>query len=66
MKNNKWFYFQRGFILGLPITVGFLVYHLLGVDTFSMKLITQIAIKSLATGFMTGLVLGVLNLFFKK
>jgi hypothetical protein len=25
VKNNKRFYFQRGFGLGLPITVGFLV-----------------------------------------
>jgi hypothetical protein len=64
---TKLYYFRVAFIsLTIGITVGLFVYDLLGVLFFDDPIsIGNIALRSLFVGFFTGLILGLLNMYFK-
>ena len=63
---NKLFYFKVTFFaVSAGLFAGLFVYGLFDVDFSNGQEITNLFLKSLATGVGTGLVLGILNMFFK-
>lgn len=62
---NRFYYFKIVFLpISAAIFSAMLVYGLFEID-FSSDTIIKLLIKSLAAGVLSGLVLGVLNVFFK-
>lgn len=64
---NKFYYFK---IVFLPILIAFfagsIIYGFLEFKfEYSIEAVVKLIVKSLAVGFLTGLVLGILNVFFK-
>jgi len=63
---SKWFYFKIAFFsISAGLFVGLFVYGLFDIDFSNSQAIMKLLLKSLATGIGTGLVLGILNVFFK-
>ena len=63
---SKLFYFKVTFLaVSAGLFVGLFVYGLFDIDFSNGQEIMQLFLKSLVTGVGTGLVLGILNMFFK-
>lgn len=63
---NKFFYFKVTFIyISTGLFTGTLVYGLFDVDFSNTESILKLVLKSLVTAIGTGLILGILNMFFK-
>jgi hypothetical protein len=63
---NKLFYFKVTFLsISAGLFAGILVYGLFDVDFSSNQALTNFLFKSFGTAIGTGLVLGILNMFFK-
>lgn len=64
---KKAYYFKTVFIpLAVGITVGLFTYDLLGMLFFNEPIsVINTALRSLFVGFFTGLILGLLNMYFK-
>ena len=63
---NKFFYFKVTFLsISFGLFIGILVYGLFDLDFSNSDAIVKLLFKSLAIAIVTGLVLGILNMFFK-
>lgn len=63
---NKFFYFKVTFLsISAGLFTGMLVYGLFDVDFSNTESILKLVLKSLVTAIGTGLILGILNMFFK-
>ena len=63
---SKGFYFKiTFFVVSASLFVGLFVYGLFDVDFSNSKELSKLFIKSLFTGVVTGLVLGVINMYLK-
>jgi hypothetical protein len=63
---NKFFYFKVTFLsISAGLFTGMLVYGLFDVDFSNTDSIMKLVLKSLVTAIGTGLILGILNMFFK-
>ena len=63
---SKLFYFKVTFLsVSAGLFVGRFVYGAFDLDFSSTADISRLFIKSIATGLITGFVLGILNMFFK-
>ncbi|MFM9989083.1 hypothetical protein [Flavobacterium sp.] len=63
---NNFFYFKVTFLsISAGLFAGIFVYGLFDIDLSNSEAITKLLLKSLATGIGTGIVLGILNMFFK-
>lgn len=64
---TKFYYFKVAFIaLAVGITVGLFIYDLMGILFFDDPIsIKSVALRSLFVGFFSGLILGILNMYFK-
>ena len=60
------YYFKVAFLsVSAGMTVGMIVYGLFDMDYNNESGIAQLFLRSIATGVVVGLVMGVLNIFFK-
>lgn len=63
---NRFFYFKVTFLsVTAGLFAGILVFGLFDIDFSNTDAITKLLLKSLVTAIGTGLVLGILNMFFK-
>jgi len=63
---NRFFYFKVTFLsVTAGLFAGIVVFGLFDVDFSNTDAITKLLLKSLVTAIGTGLVLGILNMFFK-
>ncbi|MBS1639136.1 MAG: hypothetical protein JSR12_03690 [Bacteroidetes bacterium] len=63
---NKLFYFKVTFLqISAGLFTGMIVYGLFDIDFSKSEMIMSLIKKSLVTATSTGLILGVLNMFFK-
>ena len=63
---NKFFYFKVTFLsISAGLFTGMLAYGLFDVDFSNTESILKLVLKSLVTAIGTGLILGILNMFFK-
>jgi hypothetical protein len=63
---NRFFYFKVTFsAIALGLFAGLLIYGLLDVDFSNRNSVTKWFLKAFLTAIGTGLVLGILNMFFK-
>lgn len=63
---NKFFYFKVTFLsITARIFTGLFVYGLFDVNISDTQAVLRLLLKSIATGIGSGLVLGVLNMYFK-
>jgi len=63
---NRFFYFKVTFLsVTAGLFAGILVFGLFDIDFSNTDAITKLLLKSLVTAIGTGLILGILNMFFK-
>lgn len=63
---NRFFYFKMTFLsITAGLFAGILVYGLFDIDFSNREALTTLLLKSFVTAIGTGLVLGILNMFFK-
>ena len=63
---NRFFYFKVTFLsISAGLFVGMLVYGFLDINFSNSEAITKLLLKSLVTAIVTGLTMGILNMFFK-
>ncbi|HCQ13739.1 hypothetical protein [Flavobacterium sp.] len=63
---NRFFYFKVTFLsITAGLFAGILVYGLFDIDFSDSEALTQLLLKSFVTAVGTGLILGILNMFFK-
>lgn len=63
---KRFFYFKSTFLaISIGLFVGMLVYGLFDIDFSNNKELTKLLLKSFFTSIITGLILGILNMFFK-
>lgn len=63
---NRFFYFKITFLaLSAGIFAGKIVYGLFDIDFSNTEAITKLVLKSFATATITGLILGIMNMFLK-
>ncbi len=63
---NKFFYFKVTFLsISAGLFTGMLAYGLFDADFSNTESILKLVLKSLVTAIGTGLILGILNMFFK-
>jgi len=63
---NRFFYFKVTFLsVTAGLFAGIVVFGLFDVDFSNTDAITKLLLKSIVTAIGTGLVLGILNMFFK-
>lgn len=63
---NRFFYFKVTFLsVTAGLFAGILVFGLFDIDFSNTDAITRLLLKALVTAIGTGLVLGILNMFFK-
>ncbi len=63
---NRFYYFKMTFLsIAAGLFAGMLVYGLFDVDFSNTEALTKLLLKSLCVAVATGLILGILNMFFK-
>lgn len=63
---NKFSYFKKTFLpIFVGLFVGIFVYGLFDIDFSNNEVLTKLLFRSFVTAITTGLVLGILNMFFK-
>jgi xanthosine utilization system XapX-like protein len=63
---NRFFYFRVTFLsISAGLFAGMLVYGLFDVDFSNREALTKLLLKSLMGALGTGLIMGILNMFFK-
>ena len=63
---NKLYYFKVAFItISISVFAGSLTYGLFDVDFSNSKAIIKLLERSFATGIIDGLIIGLINIFFK-
>jgi hypothetical protein len=63
---DRFFYFKVTFLsISAGLFVGMLVYGFLDINFSNSEAITKLLLKSLVTAIVTGLTMGILNMFFK-
>ena len=63
---NRFFYFKVTFLsISAGLFAGMLVYGLFDVDFSNNEALIKFLLKSLFTAIVTGLIVGILNMFFK-
>lgn len=63
---NRFFYFKQTFLsITVGLFAGILVYGLFDIDFSNSEALKILLLKSLVTAVGTGLILGILNMFFK-
>lgn len=63
---KRFFYFKITFLtISTGLFVGMLVYGLFDIDFSNNKELTKLLLKSFFTSILTGLMLGILNMFLK-
>jgi predicted RND superfamily exporter protein len=59
-------YFNKGFLLSMPIAVSIIVVRLFYIDYRSLSEILELFVIAIVSGIITGTILGLLNMVFKK
>jgi hypothetical protein len=63
---NRFYYFKVTFLsISAGLFAGIFIYGLFDVDFSHREALTKLFFKSIVTGIGTGLILGILNMFFK-
>lgn len=63
---NRFYYFKVTFLsISAGLFAGILIYGLFDVDFSHREALTKLFFKSIVTAIGTGLILGILNMFFK-
>jgi len=65
MKKNNLYYFKKGVILSIPITVFVIVLDLFDIGLSDISAIIKTFTKGLFVGIITGAILGIINIFAK-
>lgn len=65
MKKDKRYYFQRAFLLSVPIAVVIIVLDLFEIDLFDINIILKTLLKGMFVGIFTGIILGIIKIFAK-
>ncbi|WP_162126108.1 hypothetical protein [Flavobacterium phycosphaerae] len=63
---NRFFYFKVTFLsVSAGLFAGIIVYGLFDIDFSNSEALTKLVTRSFVTAIVTGLLLGILNMFFK-
>ncbi|QNK77966.1 hypothetical protein H7F37_02435 [Winogradskyella sp. PAMC22761] len=65
MKKNNFYYFKKAIILSIPIAVFVIVRDLFDIGLYDISAIMKTFAKGLFVGIITGVILGIINIFAK-
>ncbi|WP_178985626.1 hypothetical protein [Winogradskyella helgolandensis] len=65
MKKNSLYYFKRALMLSIPMAIFVIVRDLFDLELYNSTTILKTFAKGLFVGIITGLILGIINIFAK-